>query len=104
MGEKGIFLFEKNNRSFEKSKNFEAEVSDVTGAGDTVISSFCVNYLQTKDKISSLNISAKAASISVSKYGTYLFHIEIFQKKKKLNDDNLFQSIENLKLKENSYD
>ena len=100
MGEKGIFLFEKNNQSFEKSKNFEAEVSDVTGAGDTVISSFCVNYLQTKDKISSLNVSAKAASISVSKYGTYpVSYNEIFQKEKKLNDDNLFQSIENLKIK-----
>ena len=81
-------------------------MSDVTGAGDTVISSFCVNYLQTKDKISSLNVSAKAASISVSKYGTYpVSYNEIFQKEK-LNDDNLFQSIENLKIKkkENSYD
>ena len=35
MGEKGIFLFEKNNQSFEKSKNFEAEVSDVTGATES---------------------------------------------------------------------
>ena len=39
--------------NFEKSQNYGAEVSDVTGAGDTVISSFCVNYLRTKNKVSS---------------------------------------------------
>ncbi len=99
MGEKGIYLFEKNNKNFEKSQNYGAEVSDVTGAGDTVIASFCVNYLRTKNKVSSLNVAAKAASISVSKYGTYpVSYNEIFDEDGKTQEEkNLDEVIKNLK-------
>ena len=99
MGEKGIYLFEKNNKNFEKSQNYGAEVSDVTGAGDTVIASFCVNYLRTKNKVSSLNVAAKAASISVSKYGTYpVSYNEIFEEDGKTQEEkNLDEVVKNLK-------
>ena len=93
MGEKGIFLFEKNNQSFEKSKNFEAEVSDVTGAGDTVII-ICVNYLQTKDKFLLLMFLLRQHQYQSASMVLILFHIMKYSKKK--NEDNLFQSIENL--------
>lgn len=85
LGEKGAFLFEKDKNNFEKSLSYHTDISDVTGAGDTVIASFCINYLHTNDKISSLNFAAKAASISVSKHGTYaVSYNEVLQENNKI--------------------
>lgn len=44
---------------------------DSVGAGDTVISVFSLEYLMSKDFISAAKLANKAASISVTKFGTY---------------------------------
>jgi bifunctional ADP-heptose synthase (sugar kinase/adenylyltransferase) len=45
------------------------ETIDVSGAGDTFISSFTIKYLETKDVVKSLEFANKMASIVVSQRG-----------------------------------
>lgn len=69
-GKKGALLFEANN----KHKNFKVKakkIFDVTGAGDTFISSLAVNFLKTNKIISACKFANTAASISVGYLGTY---------------------------------
>ena len=57
------------------------EVFDVTGAGDTVISTFAVSLASENDYFESTRISNYAASLAVSKLGTATVS------KKELNDE-----------------
>jgi len=66
-GSKGMMLFEKNKPKFE-IKSEKVEVSDVSGAGDTVIASLAVNIrLFLRDN---MRIANKLAGIVVGKFGT----------------------------------
>lgn len=47
------------------------EVSDVTGAGDTFISSLAVRYLETKDIEEAIRFANRAASVTVQHVGVY---------------------------------
>ncbi len=67
--EKGMALHEKNKESFNIPTQAK-EVYDVTGAGDTVISTITLAYSCCNDLKTSALISNIAAGISVGKIGT----------------------------------
>ncbi|MDD5669528.1 MAG: PfkB family carbohydrate kinase, partial [Candidatus Omnitrophica bacterium] len=69
LGEQGMRLFEKNGR-ITHIPTFAQEVFDVSGAGDTVISTFTMGLCAGADKLSSAYISNVAAGIVVGKVGT----------------------------------
>ena len=48
------------------------EVFDVCGAGDVFLSAFVSFYLDTKEVESAINFANKFASLSVTKFGTYV--------------------------------
>ena len=48
------------------------EVFDVCGAGDIFLSAFVSSYLDTKEVESAINFANKFASLSVTKFGTYV--------------------------------
>jgi len=73
----------KNGITVVGPKNFIYEVEghqvdnpDVTGAGDTVISSFSLAYAKTRNINDSVRVANLAASIAVSKIGTSTVSIE----------------------------
>jgi len=58
-----------------KFKNYPAEkvdVYDVCGAGDVFLAGLVYGYSKSKDIIEGIKIANKLASISVSKFGTYI--------------------------------
>jgi len=54
----------------------KVEVFDVCGAGDVFLSSFIKSYLDTENIQESISFANKLASLSVSKFGTYVLKPE----------------------------
>ena len=69
-GEKGISLLDDKNK-FHIYKSMAKEVYDVSGAGDTVISTLATLFCTKMDFKFAAKISNLAASIAVSHRGTY---------------------------------
>jgi D-glycero-beta-D-manno-heptose-7-phosphate kinase len=68
LGEQGMILF--SDKEF-KIPTFAQKISDVTGAGDTVISSIALAIAAGANLKKAANIANYAASIAVSKFGTH---------------------------------
>ena len=69
LGDKGMKLYAKDGILLE-TKSDAKSVYDVTGAGDTVISSIAISLVNKIGIIEAVKISNKAAAIAVSKFGT----------------------------------
>jgi len=69
LGKDGMMLFNTKNE-IVYIPSVAKEVYDVTGAGDTVIASFTLSYVETKNEIVSSIISNLAGGIVVGKLGT----------------------------------
>jgi rfaE bifunctional protein kinase chain/domain len=68
-GENGMTLFRKNRKTFQV-KGEKREVSDVTGAGDTVIATLTVMLAAGESLESAVRIANRAGGIKVTKFGT----------------------------------
>ncbi len=68
-GNNGMKLFSKEGILLD-TKSDAKSVYDVTGAGDTVISSIAISLVEKMGIIEAVKISNKAAAIAVSKFGT----------------------------------
>jgi len=68
-GEDGMILFKKNRKTFQV-KGDKREVSDVTGAGDTVIATLAVMLAAGEGFDSAVRIANRAGGIKVTKFGT----------------------------------
>ena len=73
-GDKGMVLFSKD--SFIEIPTYAKEVYDVTGAGDTVIASLALSLSSESSLTKAAIIANHAASICVSKKGTYAVSLE----------------------------
>jgi D-beta-D-heptose 7-phosphate kinase/D-beta-D-heptose 1-phosphate adenosyltransferase len=62
-------LFKKNRKTFQV-KGEKREVSDVTGAGDTVIATLAVMLAAGESFDSAVRIANRAGGIKVTKFGT----------------------------------
>ena len=69
MGDKGMMVVGENLNKF--ISQIEIPNADVSGAGDTVVSSLSLSYIISNDIIYSSQVANIAASIAVSKKGTY---------------------------------
>tara|TARA_Y100001936_G_scaffold49510_1_gene48082 strand:+ start:516 stop:1460 length:945 start_codon:yes stop_codon:yes gene_type:complete len=69
MGDKGMMVVGENFNKFISP--IEIPNADVSGAGDTVVSSLSLSYIISNDIIYSSQVANIAASIAVSKKGTY---------------------------------
>ncbi|MFH0855327.1 MAG: D-glycero-beta-D-manno-heptose-7-phosphate kinase [Candidatus Omnitrophota bacterium] len=69
LGEQGMKLFEKNG-SVTNISTMAQEVFDVSGAGDTVISTFTLGLCAGASKLEAAHIANYAAGIVVGKVGT----------------------------------
>jgi rfaE bifunctional protein kinase chain/domain len=67
--EEGMTLFKKNRKTFQV-KAEKREVSDVTGAGDTVIATLAVMLAAGEGFESAVRIANRAGGIKVTKFGT----------------------------------
>jgi rfaE bifunctional protein kinase chain/domain len=67
--EEGMTLFKKNRKTFQV-KGEKREVSDVTGAGDTVIATLAVMLAAGESSESAVRIANRAGGIKVTKFGT----------------------------------
>jgi rfaE bifunctional protein kinase chain/domain len=67
--EEGMTLFKKNRKTFQV-KGEKREVSDVTGAGDTVIATLAVMLAAGESFDSAVRIANRAGGIKVTKFGT----------------------------------
>ena len=68
-GENGMTLFKKNRKTFQV-KGERREVSDVTGAGDTVIAALTVMLAAGESLESAVRTANRAGGIKVTKFGT----------------------------------
>jgi rfaE bifunctional protein kinase chain/domain len=68
-GEDGMTLFRKNRKAFQV-KGERREVSDVTGAGDTVIATLAVMLAAQESLESAVRLANRAGGIKVTKFGT----------------------------------
>jgi rfaE bifunctional protein kinase chain/domain len=68
-GEDGMILFKKSRKTFQV-KGEKKEVSDVTGAGDTVIATLAVMLAAGEGFDSAVRIANRAGGIKVTKFGT----------------------------------
>jgi rfaE bifunctional protein kinase chain/domain len=68
-GEDGMTLFKKNRKTFQV-KAEKREVSDVTGAGDTVIAVLAVMLAAGQGFEAAVRIANRAGGIKVTKFGT----------------------------------
>ncbi len=68
-GENGMTLFKKNRRTFQVRAE-KREVSDVTGAGDTVIATLAVMLAAGEGLESAVRLANRAGGIKVTKFGT----------------------------------
>ena len=68
-GENGMTLFKKSRKTFQV-KGDKREVSDVTGAGDTVIAALAVMLAAGESHESAVRIANRAGGIKVTKFGT----------------------------------
>jgi rfaE bifunctional protein kinase chain/domain len=79
-GEDGMVLFRKNGKTFQV-KAEKREVSDVTGAGDTVIAALAVMLAAGEGLESAVRIANRAGGIKVTKFGTAVVTLaELFGK------------------------
>ncbi|HIJ59410.1 MAG TPA: D-glycero-beta-D-manno-heptose-7-phosphate kinase [Nitrospirae bacterium] len=71
-GEEGMTLFERSAKSIIVTHIPAAakKVFDVTGAGDTVIATFCLAYLSGATMVQSAKIANNAAAIVIGQVGT----------------------------------
>lgn len=67
--EKGMALIEKNKAPYLQPTDAK-EISDVTGAGDTVIATLAVTLAATGDSVLASQLANKAAGIVIGKLGT----------------------------------
>jgi D-glycero-beta-D-manno-heptose-7-phosphate kinase len=87
MSEDGIALFDKNNQRYDfpvKSK----EVKDVTGAGDTVLSTLCYGLANEIDISHCIELANIAASIAVEHVGCARVYLSQLAKRLLENDAN----------------
>lgn len=70
LSEKGMALFDRENRVYTHFETVAQDVFDVTGAGDTVISLFAASIAGGASTIEATYISNHAAGISVAEVGT----------------------------------
>jgi rfaE bifunctional protein kinase chain/domain len=68
-GENGMTLYKRNRKTFQV-KGEKREVSDVTGAGDTVIAALAVMLAAGEGMESAVRIANRAGGIKVTKFGT----------------------------------
>lgn len=74
LGKNGIALY--NNNTLTRHLALAKEVFDVTGAGDSVISSLAYFLSRKKDINEAIKLANKAAAIVVSKIGSYAVSID----------------------------
>ncbi|XP_012555957.1 bifunctional protein HldE isoform X1 [Hydra vulgaris] len=86
-----------SNEIIEHLPAFTTSVLDVTGAGDTVTSSFVLEYLQTKCIKLSLMFSMLCAKIVVSKFGCVPISKEDFLIEKRGTKSKIISSYEEVK-------
>src|SRR5262249_17406189 len=67
--ENGMSLYKSNRKTFHV-KAEKREVSDVTGAGDTVIATLAVMLAAGESMESSVRLANRAGGIKVTKFGT----------------------------------
>lgn len=70
LSEKGMALFDSENRKYTHFETVAQDVFDVTGAGDTVISLFAAAIAAGATTVEATFISNHAAGISVAEVGT----------------------------------
>jgi rfaE bifunctional protein kinase chain/domain len=68
-GENGMTLYKKNRKTYQV-KAAKREVSDVTGAGDTVIATLAVMLAAGEGLESAVRLANRAGGIKVTKFGT----------------------------------
>jgi len=68
-GENGMSLYKKHRKTFQV-KAEKREVSDVTGAGDTVIATLAVMLAAGESLESAVRLANRAGGIKVTKFGT----------------------------------
>jgi len=68
-GENGMTLYKKNRKTFQV-KGEKREVSDVTGAGDTVIATLAVMLAAGEGMEAAVRLANRAGGIKVTKFGT----------------------------------
>ena len=68
-GEKGMTLYKKNRKTYQVQGE-RREVSDVTGAGDTVIATLSVMLAAGESMESAVRLANRAGGIKVTKFGT----------------------------------
>ena len=68
-GDQGMTLFKKGRKTFQV-KAIRREVSDVTGAGDTVIATLAVMLAAGEGMESAVRLANRAGGIKVTKFGT----------------------------------
>ena len=78
-GKDGMTLFEKNGE-INHIPTVAKQVFDVTGAGDTVISTFCLGLASGMDMKSAAVISNFAAGIVVAEVGTTTVKVDELRK------------------------
>jgi rfaE bifunctional protein kinase chain/domain len=75
MGSEGVVLFSSTNK-YTKFSTVKTEVTDITGAGDTFLATLSY-YLSKNKKITTcISQAIKAATLSVSKFGTSTINIK----------------------------
>ena len=80
LSEKGMALFDSINRDFTHLSTAAIDVYDVTGAGDTVISSFTASIVAGATPIEATYLANEAAGLAVSRIGTVSVSIEDLKK------------------------
>jgi D-glycero-beta-D-manno-heptose-7-phosphate kinase len=84
-GEDGMTLFKKDRKAFQV-KGEKREVSDVTGAGDTVIATLAVMLAAGEGFDSAVRIANRAGGIKVTKFGTAEVTLEeLFGERRKMS-------------------
>lgn len=68
LGSEGVLV--RNNEISKHIKAKKTKVVDTSGAGDIFAGAFCFHYAKTRDLIDSAIYANKAASLSVTKWGT----------------------------------
>jgi D-beta-D-heptose 7-phosphate kinase/D-beta-D-heptose 1-phosphate adenosyltransferase len=91
LSEKGIAFLNNNNIVISSAK--AKDVIDVTGAGDTAISTICYAIYKGMDFSDGIDLANKAASIVVSKLGTnYVTEEELLNG----DDSKIFQNVDDI--------
>ncbi len=80
LSEKGMSLFDKDNKKCTHLPTVAKEVYDVTGAGDTVISIFTAAMVCGATPIEAAFISNHAAGITIAELGTSSVNVKILLK------------------------